>query len=77
MIVRAELQIVQLRIEPARVEELLVGAALDDPALAHACRARGGVPEALALEWVDRTPGPPGAGEFLAARPRAVPATVT
>ena len=50
---------------------------LDDPALAHACRARGGVPEALALEWVDRTPGPPGAGEFLAARPRAVPATVT
>ena len=50
---------------------------LDDPALAHACRARGGVPEALALEWVDRTPGPPGAGEFLAARPRAVPATLT
>jgi uncharacterized protein (DUF362 family) len=39
---------------------------LDDPALADACRARGGMPEALALEWVGRTAGAPGAREFLA-----------
>jgi len=39
---------------------------LDDPALADACQARGGAPEALALEWVERTPGPSGASEFLA-----------
>jgi len=45
---------------------------LDDPALAHACRVRGGAPEALALEWVDRTPGPVGAGEFLAGYASAV-----
>ena len=34
---------------------------LDDAALVHACRLRGGVPEALGVEWVGRTPGPAGA----------------
>ena len=38
---------------------------LDDPALASACRARGGAPERLALEWVNGTPGPPGARALL------------
>jgi len=39
---------------------------LDDPALAHACRARGGAPEALTLEWTDRAAAPPGACDVLA-----------
>ena len=55
--------------EAARTKSLAaprVRRPLDDPALAHACRARGGAPEALAIEWVDRTPGPAGAGAFLA-----------
>lgn len=56
--------------EGARTERLRaprVHQALDDPALAHACRARGGAPEALAVEWTDRTPGPAGASEVIAA----------
>src|SRR5436190_1925330 len=61
--------------EAARTKSLAaphVRRPLDDPALAHACRARGGAPEALALEWVDRTPGPVGASEFLAGYASAV-----
>jgi len=61
--------------EAARTRTLAaprVRSPLDDPALAHACRARGGAPEALALEWVDRTPGPVGASEFLAGYASAV-----
>jgi len=61
--------------EAARTRTLAaphVRSPLDDPALAHACRARGGAPEALALEWVDRTPGPAGASEFLAGHASAV-----
>src|SRR5437867_2577790 len=61
--------------EAARTKSLAaprVRRPLDDPALAHACRARGGAPESLALEWVDRTPGPAGAAEFLARYTSAV-----
>jgi uncharacterized protein (DUF362 family) len=61
--------------EAARTRTLVapcVRRPLDDPALAHAFRARGGVPEALALEWIDRTPGPAEASEFLAGRASAV-----
>jgi len=57
--------------EAARTKQLAaprVRRPLDDPALAHACRARGGAPAGIALEWVDRTPGPPGASAFVAAR---------
>ncbi len=56
------------REEGARTETLRaprVHQPLDDPALAHACRVRGGAPEALALEWVDGTPGPDRAAEYL------------
>lgn len=49
---------------------------LDDPALAAACRARGGVPEALALEWVDGTPGAEGAAEWLAGRGETAAAAI-
>ena len=55
--------------EGGRTERLVaprVRRPLDDPALADACRAAGGAPETLALEWVGRTPGPEGAAALLA-----------
>jgi len=56
------------RAEGARTQTLRaprVHDPLDDPALVNACRARGGAPEALAVEWVDATVGPDHAREYL------------
>jgi uncharacterized protein (DUF362 family) len=64
-------QVVELvwgREEAARTEALRaprVRRPLDDPALAAACRARGGAPEAPALEWVSRAAGADGARDYL------------
>jgi uncharacterized protein (DUF362 family) len=52
------------RTEPLRAP--LLRRPLDDPALADACHAGGGTPEALALEWVGAAAGAPGARDFLA-----------
>ena len=56
----------------ANLESPRVRVPFDDPALAHACRARGGAPEAIDLEWIDNTPGPPGAPAYLGERASVV-----
>jgi uncharacterized protein (DUF362 family) len=54
--------------EGARTRRLMsppVVLPLDDPALAQASRARGGAPEALAVEWVGTTRGSDAASWYL------------